>query len=149
MKAGSGTSRFALSNLAIRSALDLERFRAGRALSAKTMSELADALTQTSDPDPEAVSARFFEVGYHKPFMRLYKDRNTVDPRSVAEVQEYLHEMALEIREFLRHPEKERINELASFCTDLHHELASGLMSETVIGRRGTPGDGSPSTSLF
>jgi hypothetical protein len=129
-------SRFALSNLAIKAAIELERLRKGKPLRRQILIDLARALSHTANPDPDNTSHRFFEVGYQKPFMRLYRDRTTADPRSIADVQEYLQKMAVEIQSFLASPDVEKIDELASFCADLHHELASGLMSETRIEQR-------------
>lgn len=142
-------SRFDVSDLAIKSAIEFERLRAGEPFNGQAMSELADALTRTSNPDSASAPFRFFEIGYHKPFMRLFKDRQTSNPGSVKEVQDYLGQMAGRLRRFLRDQNSENAEDLASFCLDLHHELASSLMSESRVAKRRTRSRHSQVASSF
>lgn len=128
-------SRFALAKLAIKSAVELERYRAGNPLHGDILAELASALAQTSDPHPGAGPSRFFAVGYHRPYMRLVEDQ-AMDAKSLGAVREYLTSKASVIRAFLKRPDPDGIDDLASFCADLHHELASEHMMENRIARR-------------
>lgn len=142
-------SRFDVSELAIKSAIELARLRSGEEFDGQAMAQLADALTRTSNPGSAQGPFRFFEVGYHKPFMRLFKDQHTSDPRSIKEVQEYLAQMAGRLERFLKDRRNENADELASFCVDLHHELSSTLMSESRVAKRQTRSRHSQVASSF
>lgn len=121
---GAAISRYALAQLALSSAVDLDRYQNGDALHGDLLSQLADALTRTSTPTSPSGPNRFFAVGYHKPYMRLY-GHGADERQSVNAVRAFLEQKAASIRSFLEHPSNEQADELASFCTDLHHELSS------------------------
>lgn len=128
-------SRYTLAQLALSSAVDLDRFQNGAPLRGEVLARLADALTRTSSPTSQSGPNRFFAVGYHKPYMRLY-GRGARENRSVGKVREFLSEKASNIRSFLENPTPELADELASFCADLHHELSSEQLTEIRLAKR-------------
>lgn len=136
MQADRTVSRFALSDLALQSAIELEKLKAGHGFDERAMAELAEALIRTSNPGEGVSRSRFFEVGYSRPFMRLFRDRQASDPQSIKEVQEYVEEVADQIRAFLKQQNAKDASNLAGFCIDLHRELVRGLVSESRLGRR-------------
>src|SRR5437868_3114338 len=116
---GKPISRFALADLAIRSAIELERFRAGGHFNTEVLAALAEALARTSSPAVPTGPSQFFAVGYHKPYMRLFRAEQGTG-RTVKEVQDILSEKARSLGGFLEHPTPELSTQLASFCTELH-----------------------------
>ena len=127
-------SRYALAQLALSSAVDLDRYQNGDALDGELLTRLADALTSTSAPTSQAGPTRFFAMGYHKPYMRLYGRGH--EAQSVNAVRAFLAQKAAGIRSFLEHPSHDLADELASFCTDLHHELSSEQLTEIRLAKR-------------
>lgn len=135
---GKPISRFALADLAIRSAIELERFRSGGTYDTGVLAALAEALAKTSSPAAPAGPSQFFAVGYHKPYMRLFRAEQGAG-RTVKEVQGILSDKARSLTGFLEHPTAELSDQLASFCTELHDELASEQMTEVRLARRRRP----------
>lgn len=126
-------SRYALSDLAIRSAMALERFAFGEPLDHALVAKFATALSDTSSAESMG-QARYFAVGYHSPYMKLAGTRGV--SQSVDEVQSLLDEKAKSITSFLAHPNKTAVSELAEFCADLHHELAQSQLAEMRLAKR-------------
>jgi hypothetical protein len=131
----SAISRYALAQLALSSAVELDRYQNGGALDEGLLNKLADALTSTSTPNSPSGPNRFFAVGYHKPYMRLY-GHGTEQTQSVDAVRAFLAQKAASIRTFLEHPSGDQADELASFCADLHHELSSEQLTEIRLAKR-------------
>lgn len=131
---GSAISRYALAQMALSSAVELDRYQSGEKLHGELLARLADALTSTSAPTSQSGPTRFFAVGYHKPYMRLYGGGH--EAQSVSAVRALLAERAARIRGFLEHPSHEVADELASFCADLHHELSSEQLTELRLAKR-------------
>lgn len=127
-------SKFALSDLAFRSALELEQARQGKDFDRALLAKLAAALSNASNPRSEGASFRFVEPGYYEPFERLYKLSHEVDASSVEQIQDFFK---VEIRklEGLSHrpPTSSEAAELVDFCVSLHRELVNALAAETAI----------------
>jgi hypothetical protein len=128
-------SRYTLAQLALSSAVELDRYQNGAAFDGEKLEKLADALTSTSSPNSPSGPNRFFAVGYHKPYMRLY-GHGGADSQSVIAVRAFLAQKAASLRSFLDHPSIEQADELASFCADLHHELSSEQLTEIRLAKR-------------
>lgn len=128
-------SRYALSDLAIRAAIALERFSLGESLDRDVVAKFAKALSDTSRADRLDDQARYFAVGYHTPYMKLAR-YGAGGAASVDAAQELLSSKAKSIRAFLEHPTQGEVGDLASFCTDLHHELAQSQLAEIRLAKR-------------
>lgn len=137
-----GLSKFSLSRLALKSALELEKAKLGQPYSQSKLESLAEALSQTSPGPREGVTFRAVKAGFHRPFVRLFRDRRTADPKSLQEIQRFLAEIAAHLHGFKssgKNPEE--AEQLIAFCTSLHRELVHGLSAENrvVLRQRKTP----------
>lgn len=123
-------SRNSLSELALKSALELEKAKQGREFRGDILGRFAEALSQTSRPEQAGGQAGFIRAGYHRPLVRLYRDRCTSDPGSIKEIQGFVASAAETLKDFSPEPDAVQIDQLISFCTSLHRELIHGLASE-------------------
>ncbi|WP_265528314.1 hypothetical protein [Sphingomicrobium marinum] len=127
-------SRHLLAELAIRSAISLERYNLDRAYDDDVLIELADVLTDTAGVSEGVPAGKYFAIGYHSPYMRLGKEKLGVS--SVGEVQQRFVQMTADLKAFLANRDKELAMKLASFCADLHEELAQAQLSELRLARK-------------
>jgi hypothetical protein len=135
INASKQVSRYTLADLALRAAVGLERFSLGESFDSQAIAKFADALSNTSRADRLGEPTRYFAAGYHSPYMKLGRHA-AGETTSVLAVQELLRAKADSIRAFLRNPQFTDVDELVSFCTDLHHELAQSQLAEIRFAKR-------------
>lgn len=136
MKAEVALSKFAFSDLAIRSAVELEKARAGTDFETAPLEQLAAALTRTSHPDDAGAPFKFVEPGYYEPYERLYRQKQPERAKGVEEIQAFVGDAVERLRAFKPgSAQKESAVELVKFCIALHRELIRELASEDVVVR--------------
>lgn len=127
-------SKYALSDLAIRSALALERFGLGKPLDDSPLTDFVQALSGTAHTDGTDDQTRYFAIGYHRSYMRfagaLGAD-STVDA-----AQEILDAKIKSLQLFIDTPNKGVVQELADFCADIHNELAQSQLADIRLAKR-------------
>lgn len=126
------TSKFGLTQLALRSAIELERARAGTPFKPEPLIALSEALLQTSDPHDDDAPFRFVEPGYYLPLQRLYRVQESATSTDVEHIQALIRR----ISESLAAAAKGRTNDTAAlvdFCVALHQELIEELTAEDAF----------------
>jgi hypothetical protein len=76
-------SKSDIGDLALDSALQLERARSGRPINTKPLHTLAAALRYSAGADDESGSVAAMWPGYFDPFERLYRSRQSAVPKSL------------------------------------------------------------------
>ncbi|MBX9647697.1 MAG: hypothetical protein K2X57_11640 [Xanthobacteraceae bacterium] len=125
-------STFALTNLALQSAIELERFKAGMKFDKKPLKELADALVVTSHADAPGEAFRFVEPGYYEPFERLYLSREAKRSNTVTEIQAFIREASKRIANAAEGRGSDAAK-LIEFCLALHQELIQEFSVEDAF----------------
>lgn len=125
-KVRNAPSTFALTDLALQAAIELDRMRAGLAHSPAVLAQLAEALRLTSEPPANAPPFRFVEPGYYLPFERLYRTQESRRPGALKDIQAYIQR----ISDALSHADHADQVELISFCVALHQALIQDSTAE-------------------
>lgn len=125
-------STFALSDLALQSAVELAKARAGSDYSVDAVHHLATALSQTVSPASQAPQLRFVEPAYYEPFERLFHHQQPAepDPDTVEAIQSYFTEIVARLQAFNQASPLGPVDELQDFCVALHRELIRELTSD-------------------
>lgn len=125
-KVQNSTSAFALTDLALHAAIELDRMRAGLAHNPDVLTRLADALRRTSTPPANAPPFRFVEPGYYLPFERLYRTQESRQPGELKDIQDYIQRTS----DALSHADREDQAKLTNFCVALHQALIQDSTAE-------------------
>jgi hypothetical protein len=143
-------SRFAFSDLALRSAIELDRAGNGSEYETAPLRELADALERAAYPDHSgAAPFKFVEPGFYQAFESLYQLQRRTPAHSVDELQEFMGDAIMGLRQVEDSVVEAQIDKkLIAFCIALHRELIRELSAEgNVVQERRYPGF--PTTSGF
>lgn len=128
-------SKFRIGDLALSSALELERARMNVAFEAAPLHQLADALQQTSLASEPGAVARM-RPGYYEPFDRLYRSRITEAPQSLDEIRKLVDWAVDELKKVAGAEGKgEAASDLVNFCIQLHQEFVGRPAAEARFGR--------------
>lgn len=119
-------STFALADLALQAAIELDRMGAGLDHDPAVLVDLADALRRTSHPPADAPPFRFVEPGYYLPFERLYRTIESRNPAVLENIQAYLQRTS----DALSQADSADQAELTSFCVALHQALIQDSTAE-------------------
>jgi hypothetical protein len=122
-------STFALADLALQAAIELDRMRAGLAHNPAVLAQLADALRLTSEPPANAPPFRFVEPGYYLPFERLYRTQESRQPGALKDIQDYIQRTS----DTLSHADHSHQVELTNFCVALHQALIQDNTAEDGV----------------
>jgi hypothetical protein len=125
-------STFALTNLALQSAIELERAKAGMKFDKKPLRDLASALVQTSHANAPGEAFRFVEPGYYEPFERLYLSREAKPSNTVTEIQTFIREASKRIANAAEGKGSDAVK-LIEFCLALHQELIQEFSVEDAL----------------
>jgi len=123
------TSKFRLTQLALRAALDLERHRTGGAADLKSLQALSEALLQTSGAEDSSAPFRFVEPGFYQPLQRLYYDQESVRASDVELIQKLLRRTSNDLAQAAQGRPADT-EALIRFCVALHQELIEELTAE-------------------
>lgn len=129
IKAYGAPSTFALADLALQAAIELDRKRAGLAHTPEVMAELAEALRLTSEPPASSTPFRFVEPGYYIPFERLYRAQDATHSGAVKDIQDYIQRTS----DALSRADQADQVELIDFCIALHQALIQNNTAEDVF----------------
>lgn len=117
---------FALTDLALQAAIELDRKRTGLAFNPDVLAQLAEALRRTSEPPAQAPPFRFVEPGYYLPFERLYRTQESRQPGALKDIQDYIQR----ISDALSHVDHADQAQLTNFCVALHQALIQDSTAE-------------------
>lgn len=135
---GALLTKFAIGDLALRSALQLEKARKDKGFSPDPLRRLAAALRQTRFPD-SADQAVALRPGYYESFTRLSVDGVATHPMQEAEIGSLLNWAVGGLNELAdNHGVGERAHALVDFCVQLHEEFVGRPAAEARFGYPGT-----------
>lgn len=130
----SAASKHDLAELAIRSAIELERAIAGLPTDRHLINELAIELRAKADPLPGLRPCRLVEPGYLSPLKNVVR-RRAQDPTTIEAVQTQVKEIAAELDRFAIHSsDQAAAKRLRDICLSLNRELLQELISEESSG---------------
>lgn len=134
--AAAGLSKFMIGDLALRSALELERALAGGSYDKDPLHSLAAALRQSSGVEDMSGGVSHMRPGYFEPFERVYRARNTTEPKSLKQIREFLdraiHDIDAAADQSLN---SDLASQLVDFCLELNREFVRRQPSEDNVGR--------------
>jgi hypothetical protein len=135
-------SKFKIGDLALRSAMELERARAGVKYDPGRLHELADALRTSAGKADEQGKMSHMRPGFLEPFERVYRARNSGEPKSYEQISEFVAKAIVEIDGAANEQIDDAIaTRLVDFCLELNREFVRRQQSEGRVGRsqRGVP----------
>lgn len=129
---GQATSKFRLTQLALRAAVELERVRAGGQPHREPLDALSQALLHTSGSDEGATPFRFVEPGFYQPLQRLYYDHESVPASDVEHIQALIRRIS-EALARVADGSLVGTDALIRFCVALHQELIEEQTAEDAL----------------
>lgn len=131
-------TKFVIGDLALRSALQLEKARKQRAFSPDPLLRLATALCQTSFP-PSADAAAAMRPGFYESFSRLSFKVGPEPATQEHDIGGMLEWAVGGLRELAEHKGiGEASDRLVDFCVQLHDEFVGRPAAEARFERPGT-----------
>lgn len=130
-------SKFKVGDLALKSALQLERARAGVSYDKSQLTQLADALRISAGEPDESGRPSYMRPGYFEPFERVYRSSHETEPKSSEEIRTFVIEAIAEI-DAAAHDEinVSLVSKLVNFCLELNREFVRRSPAEDRVGRR-------------
>lgn len=126
-------SKFALSDLTMRSMIELERFRAGLDYETAVLFELSSALMVSGYEDSSgAASFAFIEPSLYEPYDRIVRDQGAVGQSTVVRIRTYIRHMSDELS-LVANGDVGPVESLIPACTRLHRELVQEINSEVAF----------------
>ena len=122
-------SKYGLSNLAMRSIVELERINAGLDSDLEVFTSLADALRQRSEPTHCTAHFRFVEPGYYEPFERMYRMASSASDGDVEHIQDYMKTVTHQLSA-VAGGQTDEVAALLPICIALHQELVQQITGE-------------------
>jgi len=125
-------SRFRLTQLALRAAVELDRVRSGADPRRETLQALSEALLQTTAADEGSGPFRFIDPGFYQPLQRLYYGQESVRASDVEHIQALIRRVS---EDLARAADGSRADTeaLVRFCVALHQELIEELTAEDAL----------------
>jgi hypothetical protein len=130
-------SKFKVGELALKSALELERARAGISYDRSQLTELAEALRVSAGQNDEKGKMAFMRPGYFEPFERVYRSSLDADPKSIEDIQKFVIKTIEDIDAVAQDEVSlETMSKLVDFCLELNREFVRRQPTENRVGRR-------------
>lgn len=140
-------SKFRIGDLALDSALELERARVGGQFTAGPLVALADALEQTSFDSTQGTAVSSMRPGYFESFDRVQRCRVHPTQNKADDIRALVEWAITELKRMAQTSGiDDQASELVNFCVQLHQEFVGRPAAEARFGRtqRSIP----PSTGL-
>ena len=125
------TTRFRLTQLALRAAVELDRARSGAEAHGEPLQALAQALLQTTRGD-EGGPFHFIDPGFYQPLQRLYFDQESVRASDVEHIQGLIRRVSDGLARAAG-GSRDDTEALVRFCVALHQELIEDLTAEDTL----------------
>ncbi len=133
-------SKFKVGELALKSALQLERARAGISYDKSQLSQLAEALRVSAGEVHEEGRVAYMRPGYFEPFERVYRSSHKADPTSIDEIRQFVIETIESIESIDstagNAADSAAMKKLVDFCLQLNREFVQRKPAENRVGRR-------------
>jgi hypothetical protein len=130
-------SKFKVGDLALKSALQLERARAGVPYDKSQLAELAEALRVSAGEQDDTGRVSHMRPGYFEPFERVYRSSVEAEPQSSEEIRTFVIKAIADI-DAAAHDEinGSLVSKLVDFCLELNREFVRRPPVEDRVGRR-------------
>lgn len=131
-------SKFKVGELALKSALELERARAGIKYDRRQLIELADALRVSAGQDETGGKVAYMRPGYVEPFERVYRSTKDIEPKSTEDIQTFVIKAIADIDIAVGEGKlnEKLVSKLVDFCLELNREFVRRQPTENRVGRR-------------
>lgn len=130
-------SKFKVGDLALRSALQLERARTGATYDKSPLTDLAEALRVSAGEPDNADRIAHMRPGYFEPFERIYRSRLDQEPTSLDEIRQFVARAIVDIDAAAQdHVSDTAMAKLVDFCLELNREFVRRPPAENKVGRR-------------
>lgn len=129
-------SKFKVGDLALKSALQLERVRAGVSDDKSQLLALAEALrVSAGDCDDPGKAARM-SPGYFEPFERVYRSSLASEPKSSADILRFVDDAIHQIDAAAAGKiSGSALAKLVDLCLELNREFVRRPVAEAKVGR--------------
>lgn len=124
-------SRFALTDLTLRSLVELERVKAGLDFEPEVLSQLSSALRETSGREDSVSAFRFVEPGYYEPYERLAR-AGTGHSSPIDRIQSYIKDVSDQLAQ-VAGGHSAFAPRLLETCITLHQELIQEVAPEDML----------------
>lgn len=130
-------SKFKVGELALKSALELERARVGAPYNKLQLSELADALRVSAGGSDDPGKLAFMRPGYLEPLERVYRSSRESAPSSSEDLRNFVVE-AIDQIDTAAHDQIDEgmLIKLVDLCLELNREFVRRNPTESRGGRR-------------
>lgn len=131
-------SKFKVGDLALKSALELERARAGISYDRTQLIALAEALRVSTGQDDTNGKAAYMRPGYFEPFERVYRSTEEAEPKSTDDIQKFVTKAIEDIDNAVARDKvsDQLVSKLVDFCLELNREFVRRQPTENRVGRR-------------
>lgn len=130
-------SKFKVGDLALKSALQLERARTGASYDKSPLTDLAEALRVSAGGPDNVGNVAYMRPGYFEPFERVYRSRVEKEPKSLDELRQFMASAIVNIDAAAQnHVSEAEMAELVDFCLELNREFVRRPPAENKVGRR-------------
>lgn len=119
-------SKFVLSELALRSIIEIERLNAGMEFDNSVLEALSSALLQASRLEGQAAQLAFIEPEYFVSLERLYRIASSADDGDVEKIRGYTKKISEQLNSPIE-AGSDVAAALLSVCETLHSELVQDL----------------------
>lgn len=130
-------SKFKVGDLALKSALQLERARAGATFDKSPLTDLAEALRVSAGEPDDTGRVSYMRPGYFEPFERVFRSSVEQEPKSIDEIRHFFDEAITDINAAAEdHIGDADMAKLVDFCLELNREFVRRPPAENKVGRR-------------
>lgn len=129
-------SKFRIGDLALDSALELERARISGQFTAGPLEALANALQQTSFDPPPGSMVSSMRPGYFEPFDRVQRSHSPSAQHGTEDIRALVDWAIAELKRVAQlNGIDGQAGELVNFCVQLHQEFVGRPAAEARFGR--------------
>lgn len=125
-------SKFALTDLTMRSMIELERAKAGLDYEVDVLVHLSTALLESYEDGTSAATFTFIEPSLYEPYERLVRGFDASEQPKIVRIQSYIRHMSQELS-LVADGNEAPVVSLIPACTRLHRELLNEINSEVAF----------------
>lgn len=125
-------SKYALTDLTLRSMIELERANAGLDYETDVLAHLSTALLESSGEDTGAAAFTFVEPSLYEPYERIVRECGPAGQPKVQRIQAYIKSMSDDLS-LVVGGDAAPVSKLIPACTRLHRELVQEINSEVAF----------------
>lgn len=133
-------SKYVLTELTLRSMIELERAQAGMDFESDVLGDLSSAMLNSSDQGGGAAPFQFIEPGLYEPYERLVRHVDMATP-PITRIRDYIKDISISLSRVAA-GDREPAPALIGVCTSLHQELVQEINEEDALAINDWPSAG-------